>query len=128
MSPEFGLLQATLKQLMSPPLQLTVVQVPGKTGKHFVSLHELSGPQLPLKLRRVQPHGGPVTAAAGDVRLSMITGAVQAAAPATAAPLIMVRRSSVRRSLSDAVIPEISSAPFAPVSKRTLSASAQATP
>ena len=53
--------------------------------------------QSVLTLRMKQPAGA-VMAAAGDVRLSTMIGAVQPTAPTTAAPLIRVRRSMPRRS------------------------------
>jgi hypothetical protein len=49
----------------------------------------------PLKRIVLQPCGAE-SAAAGDVTLSMMTGAVHAATPATAAPLMRVLRSMPR--------------------------------
>src|SRR4051812_29115974 len=43
-------------------------------------------------------HACELPAAAGDAMLSMMTGAIQAVAPAAAAPLMRVRRSTPRRS------------------------------
>jgi hypothetical protein len=109
-----------------PPLQspVTATQAPLTLPAQLAGGQEacaLSGPQMPpLKQARLQPFTAVVKAPAGEVRLSMMTGALQATAPATAAPLIRVRRLIARFSAPNAAdvrssrVPTCSGLPLGP--------------
>jgi len=87
---------SALAQLMVKHAFNTVLKLQFTTGAHGVWL--LSGLQLLLNNRKLQPIGA-LDAAAGDARLSTITGAVHATTPAAALALIRSRRLRPRRSV-----------------------------
>ena len=88
-------------QLMVKHTASNTLDVQFSTGVHGVPLR--SRPHVPLNVTKVQPVGA-VAAAAGDARLSMITGAVQAATPAAALALIIWRRFRPRRSVPSGTV------------------------